>query len=101
MSAVLRVRDDKGNIINIPAIKGDKGDDGFSTTAEVTDTGTGREVAITDKNGVHRFPAGFTILTATAMTRTSSNTSNTEMAFPYSDYTGGADVLPHLLVVII
>ena len=69
---ILRVKDENGNIIPIPAIKGDKGDpgtpgkdgkdgapgkdgsigaDGFSPSVTVTQTESGAIITVTDKDG--------------------------------------------------
>lgn len=102
MSAVLRVRDENGKIIEIPAIKGDKGDDGYSPTVEVTDIESGHQVSITDAAGVKSFKVmnGFTMVTATAKTKGTSVQQNySPITFQYSDYTGSTEVLPTFLVV--
>lgn len=61
--SILKIRDENGQIIEIPVLKGDKGDkgdvgpqgekgtDGYSPTANVTQTDSGATITITDKDG--------------------------------------------------
>ena len=49
--SILKVKDENGNLFNIPAIKGDKGEDGLSPTIGVSKSGKETTLTITDKNG--------------------------------------------------
>ena len=54
--SVLKIKDAKGNWVEVPSIKGEKGDsgaDGISPTVTITPITGGHRITITDKDGEH------------------------------------------------